>query len=169
MIHVCSLARLHETVAATGASHVVTLINKTYPVATPQGVEVDNHLWIDIDDISAPLDGYILPQTHHVEQLIDFVRAWDRARPLVAHCHAGISRSSAAAFVAACALAPNRDERMIALAVRQASPTALPNTRIVSLADRLLGRNGRMVAAVAAMSPYAPCYTEALPFRINLD
>ena len=32
MIHVCSLARLHETVTATGASHIVTLINKTYPV-----------------------------------------------------------------------------------------------------------------------------------------
>jgi predicted protein tyrosine phosphatase len=169
MIHVCSLARLQETVAATGASHIVTLINKAYPVATPQGVDVDNHLWIDIDDISAPLDGYILPQAHHVEQLIEFVRTWDRSRPLVAHCHAGISRSSAAAFVAACALAPNRDERMIALAVRQASPTALPNTRIVSLADRLLGRNGRMVAAVAAMSPYTPCYTEALPFRIDLE
>ena len=162
MIHVCSLARLQETVATIGASHVVTLINKTYPVATPQGVEADNHLWIDIDDISAPLDGYILPQAYHVEQLIEFVRAWDRARPLVAHCHAGISRSSAAAFVAACTLAPNRDER-------KASPTALPNTRIVSLADRLLGRNGRMVAAVAAMSPYTPCYSEALPFRIDLE
>ena len=87
MIHVCSLARLQETVAATGASHVVTLINKAYPVATPQGVEADNHLWIDIDDISAPLDGYILPQAYHVEQLIEFVRVWDRARPLVAHDH----------------------------------------------------------------------------------
>jgi predicted protein tyrosine phosphatase len=169
MIHVCSLARLQETVAATGASHVVTLINKTYPVATPQGVLAEKHLWIDIDDISAPLDGYILPQDHHVEQLLAFVRKWDRARPLVVHCHAGISRSSAAAFVSACALAPTRDERMIALAVRQASPTALPNKRIVSLADRLLGRKGRMVAAVAAMSPYSPCHSEALPFRIDLE
>jgi predicted protein tyrosine phosphatase len=169
LIHVCSLARLQETVAATGASHVVTLINKTYPVATPRGVQAEKHLWIDIDDISAPLDGYILPQDHHVEQLLAFVRTWDRARPLVVHCHAGISRSSAAAFVSACALAPTRDERMIALAVRQASPTALPNKRIVSLADRLLGRKGRMVAAVAAMSPYSPCYSEALPFRIDLE
>ncbi len=169
MIHVCSLARLQEIVDATGASHVVTLINKTYPVATPQGVQAERHLWIDIDDISAPLDGYILAQDHHVEQLLTFVRAWDRARPLVVHCHAGISRSSAAAFVSACALAPKRDERMIALAVRQASPTALPNKRIVSIADRLLGRKGRMVAAVAAMSPYSPCHSEALPFRIDLE
>ncbi|MGZ8299622.1 MAG: tyrosine phosphatase family protein [Rhodoplanes sp.] len=169
MIHVCSLARLHETVTGTGASHIVTLINKTYPVSTPEGVQVDNHLWLDMDDICSPLDGYILPQAHHVERLLSFVRAWDRTQPLVVHCHAGISRSSAAAFVSACALAPNRDERMIALAVRKASPTALPNTRIVSLADQLLGRNGRMTAAIAAMSPYTPCYSEALPFRIDLD
>jgi predicted protein tyrosine phosphatase len=169
MIHVCSLARLHETVVATGASHLVSLINRAYLVSTPRGVQADNHLWLEIDDISAPLDGYILPQAHHVEQLLAFVRAWDRIQPLVVHCHAGISRSSAAAFVAACALVPHRDERMIALAVRKASPTALPNARIVSLADHLLGRNGRMIAAVAAMSPYTPCYTEALPFRIELD
>ena len=29
MIHVCSLARLHETVEATGARHVVTLLKDT--------------------------------------------------------------------------------------------------------------------------------------------
>ena len=169
MIHVCSLARLHETVSATGASHVVSLINRGYPVERPKGIAEHNHLWLDMDDICAPLDGYILPQAYHVEQLLNFVRGWDRASPLVAHCHAGISRSSAAAFAAACALAPHRDESAIALAVRQASPTALPNKRIVLLADHLLGREGRMLAAVAAMSPYTPCYTEALPFRIEID
>ena len=36
----------------------------------------------------------------------------------------------------------------IAQALRRASPTATPNIRIVSLADRLLGRDGRMVAAI---------------------
>jgi predicted protein tyrosine phosphatase len=169
MIHVCSLARLHETVTTTGASHIVSLITRTYPVERPAAIMEDNHLWLDIDDICAPLDGYILPQAHHVEQLLKFVRAWDRARPLVVHCHAGISRSSAAAFATACALAPHRDERIIALSVRRASPTALPNARIVSLADHLLGRKGRMIAAVAAMSPYTPCFTEALPFRIDLE
>lgn len=168
MIHVCSLARLYETVTATGASHVVTLINRTYPIERPQGIVEANHLWLDLDDICAPLDGYILPQERHVERLIEFVRGWDRAQPLVVHCHAGISRSSAAAFTAACALAPHRAEREIAEAVRRASPTALPNALIVALADRLLERNGRMIAAVAGMSPYSPCHTEALPFRIDI-
>ncbi len=169
MIHVCSLARLHETVAATGASHVVTLISRDIGFERPRGIKPNSHLWLEMHDISAPLDGYVLPQRRHVEELLDFVQGWDRAQPLVVHCHAGISRSSAAAFVAACALRPQRDERSIATAIRKASPTALPNNRIVSLADQLLGRNGRMISAVAAMSPYKPTYMDALPFRVDLD
>jgi predicted protein tyrosine phosphatase len=171
MIHVCSLARLHETVAATTASHVVTLLSRDIAVERPGGIPPDRHLWLDLHDISAPLNGYVLPQPHHIEQLIDFVRGWDCAQPLVVHCHMGVSRSSAAAFVAICTLRPERAERMIALALRKASPTALPNTRIISLADRLLGRNGRMSAAIAAMSPclYSGTWSEALPFRLDLD
>jgi predicted protein tyrosine phosphatase len=168
VIHVCSLARLHETVETTGASHVVTLISRDIEVERPPGVPADNHLWLEMHDISTPLDGYILPEKHHIEELLAFVRRWDRGQPMVVHCHAGISRSSAAAFVAACALAPHRDERDIALAMRQASPTALPNARIVSLADEVLARDGRMVAAIRAMAPYSPCFSGALPFRIDL-
>lgn len=169
MIHVCSLARLHETVAATGASHVVTLLTRDIAVERPEAIKPDRHLWLEMHDISAPLDGYILPAPQHVERLIGFVRGWDGARPLVVHCHMGISRSSAAAFVAACALRPARTEASIARAIRAASPTALPNRRIVALADQSLGRDGRMIAAVAAMAPYAACEWEALPFRVDLD
>lgn len=168
MIHVCSLALLHKTVEATGASHIVTLISRDIEVDRPRSITADNHLWLEMHDISTPLDGYILPETHHIEDLLTFVRRWDRAQPMVVHCHAGISRSSAAAFVAACAVAPHRDERDIALAMRKASPTALPNARIVSLADQVLARNGRMVAAIKAMSPYSPCFSGALPFRIDI-
>jgi hypothetical protein len=46
---------------------------------------------------------------------------WDRAHPLVVHCYAGVSRSTASAFIAACALAPHRDEAAIAQAIRQAA------------------------------------------------
>ena len=73
----------------------------------------------------------------HVGRLIDFARGWDRSTPMVVHCFAGISRSTGAAFVAACALNPKRDEAEIARAIRSASPTAQPNTRIVGIADRV--------------------------------
>jgi predicted protein tyrosine phosphatase len=87
---------------------------------------------------------------------------------MVVHCFAGISRSSAAAFTAACALNPERDETQIARAIRSASPTAQPNARIVSIADRLLKREGRMIRAVESIGPGEPA-TEGHPFRIDLD
>ncbi|MDC7786823.1 protein-tyrosine phosphatase family protein [Rhodoplanes sp. TEM] len=168
MIHVCSLDRLAETVAATGARRVVTLIDIGTPVTRPGGIAVEHHLHLEIHDICLPLDGYIHPQEEHVARLIDFVRDWDQTAPLVVHCYAGISRSTAAAFTAACTIHPDRDELAIARALRTASPTACPNRLIVSLADRLLGRDGRMIAAVEAIAPHEPCLS-AVPFCLTLE
>ena len=168
MIHVCSLARLHEIVADTGARHVVSLIGDEANLVRPQSVAAENHLWLRLHDISAPLDGHIMPGEEHVADLIRFVRGWDRHSPLVVHCFMGISRSTASAYASVCALNPNRDETSIANALRRASPTATPNIRIVSLADRLLGRGGRMVAAIETIG--RGCLAEeAAPFRLDLE
>jgi predicted protein tyrosine phosphatase len=168
MIHVCSLARLHETVEDTGARHVVSLIGDEDHVERPRAIVAENHLWLRLHDISAPLDGYIMPDEEHISDLLSFVRRWDRRTPLVVHCYAGISRSTASAFASVCALNPHRDEESIALALRRASPTATPNIRIVSLADRLLGRDGRMVAAIETIGRGIMA-AEATPFRLDLE
>ena len=91
-----------------------------------------------------------------------------RSTPMLVHCFAGISRSTAGAYVAACVLNPQRDEMQIARAIRDASPTAQPNARIVGIADRLLKRDGRMVRAVEAIGPATPA-TEGHPFRLDLE
>ena len=167
MIHVCSLARLHETVEETGARHIVSLLSDEATIERPIAIVPENHLWLRLHDISAPLDGYIIPQERHVADLLNFVRGWDRRAPLVMHCYAGISRSTASAFVSVCALSPHRDEVSVAQALRLASPTATPNIRIVSLADHLLGRDGRMVAAIETIGRgILAC--EAEPFRLDL-
>jgi predicted protein tyrosine phosphatase len=168
MIHVCSLTRLHQTVAATNARHVVTLLKDIDLVRRPAGIHEDNHLILGMDDINEPLEGYVVPADDHVARLLAFVRRWDRARPLVVHCYAGVSRSTAGAFVTACALNPGRRELAIAEALRRASPTATPNLRIVSLADRALGRGGRMIAAIEAIGTGAMA-DEAHPFRLELE
>jgi predicted protein tyrosine phosphatase len=168
MIHVCSLARLHPTVAETGARHVVTLMKTTDLVERPASISAVNHLVLGMDDIAEPMDGYVVPCDEHVGALIAFVRGWDRARPLVVHCYAGISRSTAAAYVSACALNPARDELAIARELRRLSATATPNARIVSLADRMLGRDGRMVAAIEAIGRGLIAY-EGQPFRLDLE
>ncbi len=168
MIHVCSLSRLHETVEATGARHVVTLLKDVELVQRPCGIRSENHLILGMDDITGPLDGYVAPAHEHVAKLIDFVRGWDRAAPLVMHCYAGISRSTAGAYVAACALNPRRDERAIARKLRLASPTATPNFRIVALGDRALGRGGRMTSAIEEIGRGAIAF-EADPFRLDVE
>jgi predicted protein tyrosine phosphatase len=168
MIHVCSLARLHEIVEDTGARHVVSLIGDEATVLRPDGVAPQHHLRLRLHDISSPLDGYIMPDADHVAELIRFVREWDRRSPLVVHCFAGISRSTASAFASVCALNPQRDEASIARALRRASPTATPNIRIVSLADTLLGRGGRMVAAIETIGR-GMMAEEATPFRLDLE
>jgi predicted protein tyrosine phosphatase len=168
MIHVCSLARLADTIEQTGARHVVTLLGDDDRVQCPDCIPAANHLWLRMHDIPAPADGFVAPASDHVERLIDFVRRWDRGAPVVIHCWAGISRSTAAAFVSVCALAPERDEATVAQAIRLASATACPNTRIVALADELLRRNGRMVAAVEAIGRGVVA-SEGIPFRLDLS
>jgi predicted protein tyrosine phosphatase len=168
MIHVCSLARLYATVDETGARHVVTLLRLTDRVQRPSHIAPENHLVLAIDDIAAPMEGFTAPATEHVERLIEFVGTWDRAAPMVVHCYAGISRSTAGAFVTACALNPNRDELQIAQAIRRASRTAQPNARIVSIADRLLKREGRMMRAVETIGP-GHAATEGDPFRLDIE
>jgi predicted protein tyrosine phosphatase len=168
MIHVCSLARLHDTVRETGARHVVTLIKDISLVHRPATIPAENHLLLDMDDITDHIEGYVAPAEEHVGDLLRFVRAWPREAPLVVHCYAGISRSTAGAFVTACALNPQRNEMTIARALRDASPTATPNIRIVSFADRILGRNGRMVTAIQAIGPGRAAYSSE-PFRLDLE
>jgi len=168
MIHVCSLALLPSVVTQTGARHVVTLLGNETNVNCPDCIPRDNHLWLRMHDIVSPIDGHIIPAEDHVGDLLRFVRNWDRAAPMVVHCYAGISRSTAAAFTTVCALNPRRDEREIALEIRQASPTACPNTRIVAYADKLLGREGRMIAAVESIGR-GVIAEEGVPFSLSLE
>lgn len=98
-VHVCSLSRIATSVAETRATHLVSLINDTTPVERPVAIAAENHLFLGINDIVEPQDGMILPAVEHVERLIDFAGRWRRDNPMVIHCFAGISRSTAAAFI----------------------------------------------------------------------
>ena len=167
-VHVCPLSQVAPTVAASGASHLITLINLATPVERPETIAAENHLFIGINDITEPADGLVLAADDHVRALIAFIAGWDQTRPLVVHCYAGISRSTAAAFIALCVARPDRDERAIAQALRSASPIATPNQRLVAIADRLLGRDGRMIAAIEEIG-HGTMATENVPFVLELE
>ncbi len=166
-LHICSLALIAETVAKTGARTLVTLLSPGTDVERPVGIRPERHLYLAVSDIVEPTPGQVLPEATHLEDLLGFVHAWDRAEPMVIHCFAGVSRSTAAAYIAACALRPGRDEFALARAMRAASPTATPNPRLIALADAALGRRGRMNEAIATIGRGEACF-EGTPFTLEL-
>jgi predicted protein tyrosine phosphatase len=168
MLHVCSLAALPETVRVTGASHILTVMANVDQVQRPASVLETNHLRVSMDDITEQMDGFVAPSDQHIERVLNFVRSWDRSAPMVVHCYAGISRSTASAFAAACMLNPHRDEIEIARQIRARSPIASPNRLIVGLADKALGREGRMLRALDEMGP-GSMTVEGRPFQLDLE
>ena len=166
-LHVCSLALIDAKVEETGARRLVTLLSLGTPVERPRAIAPEHHLYIAMSDILEPQIGQVVPAKRHVHALLDFAHQWDRAEPMLIHCFAGVSRSTAAAFIAACALNPSRREAEIAHAIRLASPTATPNARLVAVADAMLERNGRMNAAIEAIGRGQECF-EGVPFALEL-
>ena len=166
IVHVCALATMPHIVASSRAGHLISLINAEMLPATPPHLAPERHMKLVMNDIAAPREGLIPPGVSHVEQLIAFVQEWDRQAPLVVHCWAGISRSSAAAYIAMAALRPDADELELARSLRAASPTATPNQRLVALADASLGRDGRMIRAIAAIGRGASAF-EGAPYILE--
>jgi predicted protein tyrosine phosphatase len=161
---VTPLRRLPEVIAARSPSHVISLLAPEEMIPGLAGFAPGRHLRLGMHDIAAPLAGMVAPEAVMIEQTLAFAGGWDEAAPLVIHCFAGVSRSTATAFVIACERNPGADELAIALALRRASVTAYPNRRIVALADDILGRQGRMLEAVEAMGGNG-FVSEGIPFE----
>jgi predicted protein tyrosine phosphatase len=164
-VHVCALRHIPEVLQRTGASHLVSAINADLAPVTPLGLANGQHLKLDMHDIVEDLEGASPPGMEHVGQLIEFVQGWNGDAPMLIHCYAGLSRSTAAAFITLCTLNPSVPEAAIAQALRRASDTAVPNRRFVSLADKFLRRNGRMLAALELMGPNRIAM-ECVPFGV---
>jgi len=89
------------------------------------------------------------PTERDVQQLLAFAGGIVSAPGTVlVHCQAGISRSSAAAYIIhAVALGPGQEEAALDRVYRERD-IATPNRRMVTIADRLLGREGSLMRAL---------------------
>lgn len=152
-IYVCPKSKVPSVTAQIRPSHLITLLDPHDEMPTPEGVLGQKHLKLGMHDITVNAADQTPPDELHVRELLEFARDWNRSQPLLIHCWAGISRSTASAFSIACMLSEPGKEKEIALLLRQRAPHAHPNSRIVAFADKLLNRNGRMVDAVDAMGP----------------
>ena len=168
MIYVCSLARIADTVSESGADRLLSLLAAGTEVVRPTSILAENHLHLSMHDIADAQEGMTPPGEDHVRDILDFAGRWDRRKPMVVHCYAGISRSTASAYIIAAALAPHRDEFELARRLRDLSPSATPNQRLVALADRMLGRQNRMVEAIREIGRGADAY-EGTPFVLKID
>lgn len=172
MIVVCPLSAVEAVVEEHRPSHLVSLLDPHDMIETPLTLGDGKHLKLGMNDIGEPMPGLVEPGAHHLEDLVRFIADWDGTAPLVIHCWAGISRSTASAFIALCHLNAETPELEIAQLLRQRSATAKPNRRMVALADRLMERDGRMIEAVDAMGENAFALEGrifALPRAIQID
>jgi predicted protein tyrosine phosphatase len=151
-IVVCPLASIAETAVRHGAKEMVSLIAEKQDFHRPGVIRAERHLKLAMNDIGfAGTGGLIAPSEAHVAQLIEFVHGWDQSAPLVVHCWMGVSRSPAAAVIAILALHPEEDDAGLAQRLRKVAPHATPNTRLIEIGDRMLQRDGRLIAAMKAI------------------
>lgn len=169
MIHVCGLAALPSLTSALQPSHMVSLLGDGEFPDTPESVVPDGHLKLQMHDIWHPQPGYIAPAIEHLESLLDFAQRWQQAGPLVIHCFAGVSRSTAAALVVLCSYYDGR-EREAARLLRERAPHAYPNRLMIELADDMMARGGRLLEAVDTMPQpdfLAPLRSVELPASLD--
>jgi predicted protein tyrosine phosphatase len=147
MLIISSLNATGRIAAQYRPSHVLSLLSpdSTEPLQL-RSANIE-HLRLQFHDIAEKRPGLIEPNLELIEAVLRFGRSWTGDRPMLVHCWAGISRSSAAAFLIAC---DRNDgcENEIACELRRRAPFATPNRLMVALADDLLARAGRMVDAV---------------------
>ena len=166
MIIVSPLSAVPRLVVDEGVSHVLGCLGPESP--HPElGLADSCHLRLTFHDILGELEGFQAPSREHVERIIGFVDDWNQSGKLLIHCFAGISRSTASAFTAVCMLNPHEDESMLARELRDHSPVASPNVRMVKFADEILGRRGRMVEAVEMIGRGAEAF-EGTIFNWNI-
>lgn len=166
LILITPLSSVPGSLLSHAPSHLVSLLSRQYMIDTPEGFPAEKHLRLSVHDIADPA-GDQAPAREHVERLIAFGRAWDARAPMLVHCWAGISRSTASAFTILCDKAGPGAEHDIARLLRERAPHAQPNKLIVRLADEALGRGGAMMRAVDAMG-MGVMATEGFPVEMPL-
>lgn len=147
-VTICGIPEI-DSHGARGVSHALSIIDPDEPMPPAlKRLELRGHRVFRFDDIVADYPGFNSPQRGHVAELLEFGRTLDDdATHLLIHCHAGVSRSTAAAAILMAQPNPGREEEAF-LALLDMRPHAWPNTRMVQFADALLERDGALLAGL---------------------
>jgi predicted protein tyrosine phosphatase len=165
-IHVAPLSAVQDVARGLPSYDLLTLLSPDTDATPLVALTPQRRLHLVFHDIVEAREGLILPSGAMIAAMLDFSRARTRETPLLIHCWAGISRSSAAAYILACDRHPGC-EGELATTLRARAPFVTPNRRMVALADDLLGCNGAMVDAIARIGRGAEAF-EGMPYRLAL-
>lgn len=116
------------------------------------GLKTPPQLVLKFDDIISPSDNLIIPTELHIKSVFDFIEYESDTRPILIHCHAGLSRSPAIALaVLANYFGQSHEEEAVHMLL-SIEPLSIPNSLIVSLTDGLLHHEGNLVDAVKKLT-----------------
>src|SRR4051812_8528115 len=102
-IIVTPLSAVETAVRGHSPSHLVTLLSPEHMVDVHPEFGAEHHLRLGVQDIVDAAAGDAPPAARHILQLLEFGRDWNAGpAPMLVHCWAGISRSTAAAYILAC-------------------------------------------------------------------
>lgn len=138
---------------AGDVTHILSILDPGWPEPDPLSTfGLDRRLKLRFHDVIEAHPGWIAPERWDVELLLAFARdlASSRQTHLLIHCHAGVSRSTAAATLVLAQTCPDRPAEEALEAVVRRRPKAWPNLRMLEFGDEILGRGGEIVDAAAA-------------------
>lgn len=130
-------------------THAISILDpETEEPQSFSALAVDNLLRLRFHDVIEHQPAIAPPDVGHIAAILNFGAGLKgHAAPrLLIHCHAGISRSTAAAIIL---LSNHGAEADAAVAqVVSVRPKAWPNLRMIEIGDRMLKRENRLVQAV---------------------
>ena len=160
MLIVSSLANAADAYARLKPGRVISLLSEDEVVPSFPGLPDDRHLKLYVARESCAASIADAAKSR-AREIIDFARMWDGEGDILIHCHRGVSRSTAAAFIILCMREPETSEVTLLRRLRCAAPHADPCPLFVSYADEILGRDGRMAEALDDLCP--PCAAMPAP------
>lgn len=150
-ISVCGIEEL-DAHREAGASHVLSILDPDHPVPEAFGRFGEHEkLELRFHDVIEADPGMEPPTEEHVDRLLAFGRGLMRepsdGAHLLVHCHAGISRSTAAMALILLQALPDRPAADVMQEVLRIREKAWPNLRMIEIGDAALGRNGEIIDA----------------------
>ncbi|MCB2114306.1 MAG: hypothetical protein KDD85_12275 [Parvularculaceae bacterium] len=163
MLIVSSLVGAADAYRKYEAARVISLLSEEEEAPDFDGLDSNRHLLLYVDRESCAQTINKAARAR-ARDIIDFVSRWDGGGDILIHCNRGVARSTAAAYIIMCMREPETAEESLAQRLRKAAPHADPCPLLVTYADEILDRDGRMADAIDDLC--APCPTISAPVAI---